>query len=626
MGFLFLILYPAASASSRRLRLPVTCHTQTFTQTIFHAHTHTHTHTRTTLSHTHTIFTQNFVTHNSTLQHMIFHTATLSHTHNFSHTTLWHTQSSTRNFVTHIVTHTQLCRTRLCHTHTALSHAIFYTQLCHTQLCHTHNLSHTQLSDTHTQSLTRTIVHTHNLVTHTHNLCRTSCVAGAALGDIDLRFAWQVWLLATATFFVLLVAGMAFGDIHANTQTFTQTSFVHTSFTHKPEHTQTHTHTQHDKSEHTNFYTFLFHAQPFTHTHTLLSLAKCHTHTSFTKFFTQNSFTRNSFTQCLSHRALSHRALSHTTLSRTQHFLVTHSTITRTSLSHTALSRTVLSRNLSSTISYFFPHPSFTPVLGLLEEVDVWGFPVVYDFIRLMFQRYDCMTPKTSGGFAGPNWKQFQVLVWMMTSVVNGFENRRPITYELSCMIYIFFICVLWILNVQHISPMVAVRCLPRQQGATELSFDTKRGGVVRGPTHPSAAEGPKDLGSLPGVPCMFQVQFIWFVAVNVKSIKPVYYLLRSLVDNAETQAMTAPELGLCDDDMKPIWYSAFTCTCQSSSVFWRIPLLWVIHLLLRKASGSLPEDSASVGPEASESEPETCDEEVRARVFRCNLNSLSVS
>ena len=51
----------------------------------------------------------------------------------------------------------------------------------------------------------------------------------------------------------------------------------------------------------------------------------------------------------------------------------------------------------------------------------------------------------------------------------------------------------------------------------------------------------------------MFQVQFIWFVAVNVKSIKPVYYLLRSLVDNAETQAMTAPELGLCDDDMKPI-------------------------------------------------------------------------
>ena len=65
----------------------------------------------------------------------------------------------------------------------------------------------------------------------------------------------------------------------------------------------------------------------------------------------------------------------------------------------------------------------------------------------------------------------------MMTSVVNGFENRRPITYELSCMIYVFFICVLWILNVQHISPMVAVRCLPRQQEATELSFDTKRGG-----------------------------------------------------------------------------------------------------------------------------------------------------
>ena len=32
----------------------------------------------------------------------------------------------------------------------------------------------------------------------------------------------------------------------------------------------------------------------------------------------------------------------------------------------------------------------------------------------------------------------------------------------------------------------------------------------------------------------------------------------------------------------------------------------------MRKASGSLPEDSACAAPEASESEPETYDEEVR--------------
>ena len=141
----------------------------------------------------------------------------------------------------------------------------------------------------------------------------------------------------------------------------------------------------------------------------------------------------------------------------------------------------------------------------------------------------------------------------MMTSVVNGFENRRPITYELSCMIYVFFICVLWILNVQHISPMVAVRCLPRQQEATELSFDTKRGGLSGVQLIPRQQKVQKIW-----VPCLvyhacFKCNSSGFVAVNVKSIKPVYYLLRSLVDNAETQAMTAPELGLCDDDMKPI-------------------------------------------------------------------------
>ena len=112
-------------------------------------------------------------------------------------------------------------------------------------------------------------------------------------------------------------------------------------------------------------------------------------------------------------------------------------------------------------------------------------------------------------------------------------------------------------------------------------------------------------------LPCLKYVSSD-FVVVNVELIKPVYQLLRSLVDNAETQAMTVPELGLCDDEMKLIWYSICPCTCQTSS-FWRgTPILCVIHFLMRKASGSLPEDSASAAPEASESEPETYDEEVR--------------
>jgi hypothetical protein len=53
-------------------------------------------------------------------------------------------------------------------------------------------------------------------------------------------------------------------------------------------------------------------------------------------------------------------------------------------------------------------------------------------------------------------------------------------------------------------------------------------------------------------LPCLKYVSSD-FVVVNVELIKPVYQLLRSLVDNAETQAMTVPELGLCDDEMKLI-------------------------------------------------------------------------
>ena len=53
----------------------------------------------------------------------------------------------------------------------------------HTQLCHTpsfsHHLTHTTLSD---------------------SIFHTLRVAGVALGDIHLRFAWQAWHLVTSTF------------------------------------------------------------------------------------------------------------------------------------------------------------------------------------------------------------------------------------------------------------------------------------------------------------------------------------------------------------------------------------------------------------------------------------------
>ena len=118
----------------------------------------------------------------------------LAHTHNLStHTTYSHTQK---------LPHTQLAHTQLAHTHTQLVHTrLTHTQLAHTQLPHT-QLTHTQL--THTQLVHTRLAHTqpvhtrlvHTRLTHTHNLS----VAGAALGDIDLHFAWQAWRLATWTF------------------------------------------------------------------------------------------------------------------------------------------------------------------------------------------------------------------------------------------------------------------------------------------------------------------------------------------------------------------------------------------------------------------------------------------
>ena len=85
------------------------------------------------------------------------------------------------------------------HTSTQLCHI----QLCHTQLCHIQTVTHTHLS--HTPSFR---------------------VAGVALGDIYLHFAWQTWHLVTSTFVLrgrhcplrhppsFCVAGVALGDIY----------------------------------------------------------------------------------------------------------------------------------------------------------------------------------------------------------------------------------------------------------------------------------------------------------------------------------------------------------------------------------------------------------------------------
>ena len=114
------------------------------------------------------------------------------------------------------------------------------------------------------------------------------CVAGVALGDIDLHFAWQAWHLATSTFTLRGSCG-TYG---------TGLALV------------AHTH---------NSSTQLCHTQLF---HTQL----CHMHLFHTQSFTHNFVTYNCFT---------HNTLTYTNLH-----------------THTALSHTALSPNLSCTISF----------------------------------------------------------------------------------------------------------------------------------------------------------------------------------------------------------------------------------------------------------------------------------
>ena len=104
---------------------------------------------------THNLSTHNLLTHNLLTHHLL--------THNLSrHTTCHHTTCSHTTYSHTTCHHTTYSHTQLVHT--------LLTQLTHTQLVHT-QLTHTQL---HRPSL---------------------CMAGVALGDIDLHFARQAWHL-----------------------------------------------------------------------------------------------------------------------------------------------------------------------------------------------------------------------------------------------------------------------------------------------------------------------------------------------------------------------------------------------------------------------------------------------
>ena len=182
VGFLFLVLYPAAfSSSSHRLphtplTPPVITHT-TCHHTICHDDnllTHNSTHTQ--LAHIQ-LNSHNLLTHNST------HTQ-LAH---ISHTTCHHTYNlSSYNLLTHNSTHTQLAHMQL-NSHNLSSHNLLTHNLPYSYITHTHTHSHT-----HTRFITQ-LPHTqlvHAQLAHTQLVLR----------DIHLRFTWQAWHLVTSTF------------------------------------------------------------------------------------------------------------------------------------------------------------------------------------------------------------------------------------------------------------------------------------------------------------------------------------------------------------------------------------------------------------------------------------------
>ena len=226
---------------------PPLCHTQLCHTQLWHTplcHTQLcHTQLRHKLLVTYNFVTHNFVTYNFVTCNFVTHTTlshtTLSHanchTHNFvtyklSHTTLSHTTLS------HANCHTQLCHIQI----------VTHTQLCHIQLCHTQLVTHNFVTYklSHTQVCRIQIV-THNFVTYnfvtynfvTYKLSHTTCHTQLS----HLRFAWQAWYLwhlagsgdslgrrlgpwrrGTFAWHVLRlvhpklshVAGVALGDIH----------------------------------------------------------------------------------------------------------------------------------------------------------------------------------------------------------------------------------------------------------------------------------------------------------------------------------------------------------------------------------------------------------------------------
>ena len=186
-----------------------------------------HTIADTQLTHTHNLLTHNLLTHTQLTHTQLTHRDHTQHVHTqlLTHNLLTHTH----NLLTHSLLTTQLAHHTTC-SHTTCSHTTYSphnlltTQLAHTQLAHT-QLTHTQLAHSHTTYSHTTCPHTTysqsgrrgtygtglalvaRLGLSWRRGCRGRlrgrrgtwrhgpllCLAGVALGDMDVHFAWQAW-------------------------------------------------------------------------------------------------------------------------------------------------------------------------------------------------------------------------------------------------------------------------------------------------------------------------------------------------------------------------------------------------------------------------------------------------
>ena len=260
--------------------------------------------------------------------HIIFDTLSFSHkfvSHHLSDTIL-DTPTLTHHLSHHFVPHHL--------SHTALSHTILHKPLCHTLSFthHQHHLSHTTLPHTifHTP-LCHTLSFTHRFVTHhlSHPICDTPSLSALCHTPSTPSFTHHLW------------------------HSIFHTQLCHTLFfTH---------HLSHTPLSHT-----IFDTTSLTHTHTIF-------HTPSQTIFCTPSFTHNFVTHHLWH------TFFHTQLCHTPSF-------TTPSLSHTIFSR----RQLCHTPSFlhlflclsFLPRPRNKISCSILEEVDLWGYPVLLFFLN----------------------------------------------------------------------------------------------------------------------------------------------------------------------------------------------------------------------------------------------------